>query len=117
MDFIFDELYTEFTPRWFKDEQHREQKSTVIKGVQSWFLPSLKLGIGASLCLISISLNIGRYDTLLGGVGLYIASDGVYQFLDLVSTYSEGVSRKAATLAIDLISYPIYRILLRVRQR
>ena len=115
-DFILDEFYTEFTPRWFKRTSRTELKSHGAKAVPSWLLPSLKLGLGAGLCPFSIILNIGRYDELLGGIGLYIASDGVYQLLDLMNNYSEGISRKAATLAIDLISYPMYRILSRARR-
>lgn len=114
-DFILDELYIEFMPRWFKGTQRRNLKSPRTKAVPIWFLPSLKLGVGAGLCSLSILLNIGPYEALLGIIGLYIAADGVYQLLDLMSTYSEGVSREAATLLIDLISYPFYRIMSRVR--
>ena len=116
-DFILDEFYTEFTPRWFKRTSRTELKIHGAKAVPNWLLPSLKLGMGAGFCPFSILLNIGRYDELLGAIGLYIAADGVYQLLDLMRKHSEGISREAATLAVDLISYPLYLILSRVRSR
>lgn len=112
-DLLLDELYGEFVPRWYKK---KPASSGSVKAVPEWILPSLKIGVGASLYPLSTVFGLGDYETVAGAIGLYLAADGVYQFIDMMSPYSKGRGEMAATILVDIVSYPFYLISSKVRR-
>jgi len=107
-DILLSELYREFFPRWFKKEQFwgKYKASEII----AWFLPALKLGVGIGLYPLLMTFDCDSYNTVAKGLSFYLTVDGFYQMLDVRHPCAEGL-RKAATVAIDLISYPVYLVL------
>jgi hypothetical protein len=113
-DFLLHELYSEFVPRWFKEKQ---ATGGSVRGVPEWILPSLKIGVGTGLCALPAAFDLGGYEAATGAVGLYIAADAVYQFIDMMGPRSEGRGGKAATLLVDIVSYPVYLISSKAQRR
>lgn len=108
-DFILEEIYTEFVPKWFKKKQKKGLRTNEIS---DWLVPSLKIGTGVGLCPLATVLDIGGHEPIMAGIGLYVAADGIYQLINLMSY---NTTRKAGTLLLDALTYPIYLISSRVR--
>ena len=100
------ELYTDFVPRWLKRPDTTFAPLPARTWV-AWIAPTLKLAAGTGAIALMADYDLGKYEPVIGAAGLYAAADAVYQLLDLGHPYSEGL-RKAATIAVDLISLPFY---------
>ena len=70
----------------------------------------LKASVGMGTLLSLPVLDLKNYETLVTGIGLYLAIDGIYQIFNLASSLDYEGRRKAATWALDLITYPFYRL-------
>lgn len=111
-DVLLAELYTDFVPRWFK--KRTEVRNYETKAAVGWVSPALKLAIGTGLSLGISSFNLGEHETPMAGLCLYFAVDGIYQLLDLRCPYYKDL-RKAATLAVDLVTYPFHSVYSKTR--
>ncbi len=100
------ELYTDFVPRWFKKED-RQSRDYDTESFISLLSPVVKFAIGVGLYPLLVMYNLGSYGTIIGGLSIYLGADGAYQLLDLRHPYQKEL-RKAATLAVDLLTYPFY---------
>ncbi|MCK4782863.1 MAG: hypothetical protein KAV87_03860 [Desulfobacteraceae bacterium] len=111
-DLVLAEFYTDFVPRWFK-EKSPEVPNHKSKSLIGSISPGMKLGIGTGLSLLT-AFNFGDYQVILGGLGIYLMVDGIYQLFDLKHPYCKDL-RRAATWAVDALTYPFYLIFLRTR--
>jgi len=93
-------LYNEFVPRWFKKKESKDMH----------LLPAFKLGIGIGLYMFSIDKDMAYINIAEGIGGAYLLVDSIYQFVNEMSQ-----SKRAATLAIDLITSPFYLMSSRYR--
>jgi len=106
------ELYTDFVPRWYK--KRTALSGSKMKAAVGWVAPSIKLAIGVGLSPGLWGLELGQYETGAAALCLYLVADATYQLLDLQRPYSLE-SRKAATLALDLLTYPVHAVSARTR--
>jgi len=112
-DIILEELYIDLVPRCCKKRDvnlvNNLKRRKFVAMVDAWS-SILKASVGMGTLLSLPVLDLKNYETLVTGIGLYLAIDGIYQIFNLASSLDYEGRRKAATWALDLITYPFYRL-------